>query len=105
MSSWTLSPSAAAERRREPRTSRAANERGKKGGLDPLRTDAEGRGDVNPLESPVASDDRFITVRQRAYSELIFSSLSRVAVMDSSTELVPLIHAPPSRRRSSGKGP
>jgi len=42
---------------------------------------------------------------QWPYSVLIFSSLSRLAVMDSSTELVPLIHAPPSRRRSSGKGP
>ena len=52
------------------------------------------------------SEDRFIdTLRQRSYSVLIFSSLSRLAVMDSSTELVPLIHAPPSRRRSSGKGP
>lgn len=52
------------------------------------------------------SEDRFIdTLRQRSYSVLIFSSLSTLAVMDSSTELVPLIHAPPSRRRSSGKGP
>jgi hypothetical protein len=39
------------------------------------------------------------TLRQRSYSELIFSSLSRLAVMDSSTELVPLIHSQPSRRR------
>jgi len=52
------------------------------------------------------SEERFINrLRQRPYSLLIFSSLSRLAVMDSSTELVPLIHAPPSRRRSSGKGP
>ena len=41
----------------------------------------------------------------RSYSVLAFSSLSRLAAMDSSTELVPLIHAPPSHRRSSGKGP
>ena len=41
------------------------------------------------------------TLRQRSYSVLIFSSLSRLAVMDSRTELVPLIHDPPSRRRSS----
>jgi hypothetical protein len=49
------------------------------------------------------------TLRQRPYSVLIFSSLSRLAIMDSSTELFPLIHAPPSRRResriSSDKGP
>ena len=46
------------------------------------------------------SEDRFMdTLRQRSYSVLIFSSLSRLAVMDSSTELVPLIHAPPSRSR------
>ena len=32
--------------------------------------------------------------RQRSYSVLIFSSLCRLAVMDSSTELVPLIHCP-----------
>ena len=52
------------------------------------------------------SEDRFIiTLRQRSYSVLIFSSLSRLAVMDSRIELVPLIHAPPSPRRSSGKGP
>lgn len=42
---------------------------------------------------------------ERSYTVLIFSSLSRLAVMDSSTELVPLIHAPPSRRRSAGNGP
>ena len=52
------------------------------------------------------SQDRFVDMlRQRPYSVLIFSSLSRLAVMDSRTELVPLIHAPPSLRRSSGKGP
>ena len=34
-----------------------------------------------------------------------FWSLSRLAAMDSDTELVPLIHAPPSLKRSSGKGP
>jgi hypothetical protein len=52
------------------------------------------------------SEDRGIgMLRQRSYSVLIFSSLSRLAAMDSSTELVPLIHAPPSRRRASGKGP
>jgi len=52
------------------------------------------------------SEGRFVnTLPQRSYSILIFSSLSRLAAMDSSTELVPLIHAPPSRRRSSGKGP
>jgi hypothetical protein len=46
------------------------------------------------------SQDRFVDMlRQRPYSVLIFSSLSRLAVMDSSTELVPLIHAPPSCRR------
>jgi hypothetical protein len=39
------------------------------------------------------------------YSMLIFSSLSRLAAMDSRTELDPLIHDPPSLRRSSGKGP
>jgi hypothetical protein len=51
-------------------------------------------------------EGRFIdTPRQRSYPVLIFSSLSRLAVMDSSTGLVPLIHAPPSRRRSPGKGP
>jgi hypothetical protein len=58
---------------------------------------------VRLLERP---EDRFIdTLRQRPYSVLIFSSLSRLAVMDSSTELVPLIHAPPSSRSSSEKGP
>jgi hypothetical protein len=61
---------------------------------------------VCPLES---SEDRFIdTLRQRPYSVLIFSSLSRLAIMDSRTELVPLIHDPPSRRDwriSSDKGP
>jgi hypothetical protein len=41
----------------------------------------------------------------RFYSMLIFWSLSRLAVMDSDTEVVPLIHAPPSLKRSSGKGP
>jgi len=47
------------------------------------------------------SEGRFInSLRQRSYSALIFSSLSRLAVMDSSTELVPLIHAPPSCRRN-----
>jgi len=40
-----------------------------------------------------------------SYPVLMVSSLSRLAVMDSSTELVPLIHAPPSLRRSSGRGP
>jgi hypothetical protein len=39
------------------------------------------------------------TLRQRSYSVLIFLSFSRLAVMDSRTELVPLIHSPPSRRR------
>ncbi len=43
--------------------------------------------------------EREHTLRQRSYWVLIFSSLSRLAVMDSSTELVPLIHSPPSRRR------
>jgi hypothetical protein len=52
-----------------------------------------------------ADGDIVDTLRQRSYSAVIFSSLSRLAVMDSSTELVPLIHVPPSRRRSSGKGP
>ncbi len=33
------------------------------------------------------------------YSVLIFSSLSRLPVIDSSTELDPLIHSPPPRRR------
>jgi len=62
------------------------------------RTDASGgwRGSKRP-EQPVAPP--------RCYSVLTFSSLSRVDVMDSSTELLPLIHAPPSRKRSSGKGP
>ena len=41
----------------------------------------------------------------RVPSVLIFSSLSRLAVMDSSTELFPLIHAPPSRRRIGGFPP
>ena len=45
------------------------------------------------------------TPRHRFYSVLIFASISRLAAMDSSTELDPLIHAPPSLRRSSGKGP
>jgi len=49
--------------------------------------------------------EREHALRHRSYSVLAFSSLSRLAAMDSSTELVPLIHAPPSRRRSSGKGP
>src|SRR5665213_1184743 len=44
-------------------------------------------------------------LRRHSYSVLIFSSLSRLADMESSTELVPLIHDPPSLRRSSGKGP
>src|SRR6202035_1812568 len=47
---------------------------------------------------PERPKGRFInTLRQRSYSVLIFSSLSRLAFMDSSTELFPLIHAPPSR--------
>jgi hypothetical protein len=37
--------------------------------------------------------------RQRSYAVVIFSSLSRLAVIDSSTELFPLIHAPPSLNR------
>jgi hypothetical protein len=42
-------------------------------------------------------ESRFlVTIRQRSYSVLILSSLSRVAVMDSSIELFPLIHVPPS---------
>jgi len=58
------------------------------------------------LEAPEAPIDIVQPpIKRRSYSVLIFSSLSRLAVMDSSTELVPLIHAPPSRRRSSGKGP
>ena len=36
------------------------------------------------------------TLRQQRYSVLIFSSLSRLAAMDSDTEFLPLIHAPPS---------
>ena len=35
---------------------------------------------------------------------LILWSLSRLAVMDSDTELVALIHSPPSLKRSSGQG-
>jgi hypothetical protein len=35
----------------------------------------------------------------RSYLVLIFSSLSKLAVMDSRTELLPLIHAPPSCSR------
>ena len=38
-------------------------------------------------------------LRRRSYLVMIFSSLSRLAVMDASTELFPLIHAPPSRNR------
>ena len=46
------------------------------------------------------SEDHFIdTLRQRSYLVMIFSSLSRLAVMDSSTEFFPLIHAPPSRNK------
>jgi len=41
----------------------------------------------------------------RSYSMLIFSSLSKLAVMDSSTGLLPLIQVPPSRRRSAGNAP
>ena len=66
--------------------------------------------------TPVAGDggqaaapERRKTAQQwlwpRFYSVLIFWSLFRLAVMDSDTELVPLIHAPPSLKRSSGKGP
>jgi hypothetical protein len=36
-----------------------------------------------------------------SYSVLIFSSFSRLAAMDWRTELVPLIHVPPSWRRES----
>ena len=43
--------------------------------------------------------------RPWSYSVLIASSLSRLAVIDSNTELDPLIHAPPSLKRSPGKGP
>jgi hypothetical protein len=56
-------------------------------------------GGVNPNDRSIG------TLWKRSYSVLIFSSLSRLAAMDSRTGLVPLIHAPPSRRRSSGKGP
>lgn len=52
------------------------------------------------------SEDRVLdAIQQRSYLVLIFSSISRLAVIDSRTGMVPLIHAPPSRRRSSGKGP
>ena len=70
--------------------------------LAPTQSRRTGAG-VCMLERP---EDRSIeTLRQRSYSVQMFSSLSRLAAMDSSTGLVPLIHAPPSRRRSSGKGP
>jgi hypothetical protein len=53
-----------------------------------------------PTRSATAcSMEREHALRQRSYSVLISSSLSRLAVMDSSSELVPLIHSPPSRRR------
>lgn len=54
---------------------------------------------AGPTRSATAcSMEREHTLRQRSYWTLIFSSFSRLALMDSSTELVPLIHSPPSRR-------
>jgi hypothetical protein len=82
-----------------------ANYAGSRAALQRCRPGRCGTG-VCPLER---SEDRFIhPLWQRSYLVLIFSSLSRLAVMDSSTELPPLIHAPPSRRRDrriSSKGP
>jgi len=66
------------------------------------RTGGMGQGVCPPERYKDRSMD---ALRRHSYSVLIFSSLSRLADMESSTELVPLIHDPPSLRRSSGKGP
>ena len=54
---------------------------------------------------PKAQEVTIFAREQLPYSTQIFSSFLRLALIDSSTELLPLIHNPPSRRSSSGIGP